>query len=379
MLAFKTAGYNGYSVKYSPFYDNKLAVATSANYGLVGNGKLWILSIAPNGQITPDTAFETQDGLFDVSWSEIHENQLLTSSGDGTISLFDTTLPQFPITKFQEHTREVFSVYWNLVDKTMFCSSSWDGTVKVWNPNQHQSIMTLATPKDQSVAVDSIPLQQKQAAVAAQSQRPPLSANKPTPDNPNNDCVYQAQFSPHNASLILSVNSASHCQLWDIRQPQPLSLDFISHGGLETLACDFNKYRPTVVATASVDKSIKIWDLRMIPNVNHSFLPHGSQIGPSPLNKLVGHDFAVRKVTWSPHTSDGLLSCSYDMTCRVWRDFTDDKARFLNSVRLRQGQELVNTFDRHHEFVMGCDWSLWGAGFAASVGWDEMVYVWKAA
>ena len=33
--------------------------------------------------------FDTQDGLFDLSWSEIHENQLVVASGDGSVKLFD--------------------------------------------------------------------------------------------------------------------------------------------------------------------------------------------------------------------------------------------------------------------------------------------------
>jgi WD40 repeat protein len=36
--------------------------------------------------------YETQDGLYDVAWSEIHENQLVTASGDGSLRLWDTTL-----------------------------------------------------------------------------------------------------------------------------------------------------------------------------------------------------------------------------------------------------------------------------------------------
>lgn len=33
--------------------------------------------------------FDTQDGLFDLSWSEIHENQVVVASGDGSVKLFD--------------------------------------------------------------------------------------------------------------------------------------------------------------------------------------------------------------------------------------------------------------------------------------------------
>lgn len=36
--------------------------------------------------------YDTQDGLYDIAWSEIHENQLVTSSGDGSIKLWDVML-----------------------------------------------------------------------------------------------------------------------------------------------------------------------------------------------------------------------------------------------------------------------------------------------
>jgi hypothetical protein len=37
-------------------------------------------------------SFDTQDGLYDVAWSEIHENQAVIASGDGSLKLFDITL-----------------------------------------------------------------------------------------------------------------------------------------------------------------------------------------------------------------------------------------------------------------------------------------------
>ncbi|GME68555.1 unnamed protein product [[Candida] boidinii] len=374
MLSFRTTGYNGYACKYSPFYDNKIAVATSANYGLVGNGKLFILSINEDGSISEDAAFDTQDGLFDLSWSEAHENQIVTSSGDGTISLFDTTLPKFPIKKYAGHTREVFSVHWNLVDKSTFCTSSWDGTIGIWSPNRDDPLMRLIPPPSKTETRVE-PVQNPNSV--------PLSSNKPIVPNPQNDCIYQAVFSPHDPSLLISCNRASHIQAWDIRSPQPLQLDFIAHGGLEALTCDFNKYRSSVIASAGVDKSIKIWDLRMIQSLSQPppsaalGSPHHN-VGPTPLNKLIGHDFAVRKISWSPHSGDMLLSASYDMTSRVWHDQTDHKARFLNN-RFAHGQACKNIFHGHKEFVIGCDWSLWGdPGWVVTTGWDEMVYVWDS-
>ena len=49
MLEFRTQGFNGYAVKYSPFFDSRIAVAASANFGLVGNGRLYILGLTPKG------------------------------------------------------------------------------------------------------------------------------------------------------------------------------------------------------------------------------------------------------------------------------------------------------------------------------------------
>jgi peroxin-7 len=36
--------------------------------------------------------FDTQQGVYDAAWSEVHENQLVVACGDNTIKLFDITL-----------------------------------------------------------------------------------------------------------------------------------------------------------------------------------------------------------------------------------------------------------------------------------------------
>jgi len=154
MLEYRTQGFNGHAVKYSPFFDSRIAAASSANFGLVGNGRLYILGLTPKGivaekwysvrppalsntpfkphqRLTNHLRFDTQDSLYDLAWSESHENQVVVACGDGSIKLFDIGVDQFPVQSWQEHNREVFSVHWNLITKDTFCSSSWDGTIKV--------------------------------------------------------------------------------------------------------------------------------------------------------------------------------------------------------------------------------------------------------
>lgn len=152
MLEYRTQGFNGYAVKYSPFFDSRIAVASSQHFGLVGNGRLYVLGLTPKGIVAekwyPSTfpqssiqiphikahkmlRFDTQDSLFDLAWSESHENQVLVAAGDGSIKLFDIGLDEFPVQSWKEHMREVFAVHWNLVSKDTFCSSSWDGTIRV--------------------------------------------------------------------------------------------------------------------------------------------------------------------------------------------------------------------------------------------------------
>ncbi|KAF8476963.1 WD40-repeat-containing domain protein [Kalaharituber pfeilii] len=338
MFYYRTQGFNGYAVKYSPFFDNRLACAASANFGLVGNGRLFILGLTPQG-IVGEKWFDTQDGLFDLSWSEIHENQLVAASGDGSIKLFDVMVKDnFPIQNWHEHQREVFAVHWNLVEKTTFCSSSWDGTVKIWSPTHPTSLLTL----------------------------------------PTNSCTYSASFSPHNAHLLSCVSSDSFLRVFDLRIPQPTpphppgapappgtlplakpAIQVHVPGNSELLTHDWNKYRAETIATGGVDRVVRVFDLR----------------NSGPTNVLVelrGHEYAIRKVAWSPHWAGVVMSGGYDMSVRIWEDGAGPGVS-------GGGGRLMGIMDKHTEFVAGLDWCLFGGeGWAASAGWDESVWVWDA-
>ncbi|KAI8241632.1 Peroxisomal targeting signal 2 receptor [Colletotrichum sp. SAR 10_99] len=307
MLEFRTQGYNPYAVKYSPYYDSRIAVA-----------------------------FDTNDSQYDLAWSEINENQLVVACGDGSIKLFDLGVKDFPVMNFHEHKRETFSVNWSPITKDTFVSASWDGTIKLWSPTRDHSLRTL----------------------------------------PVGNCTYSAAFQPSNPSIISAVSSDSQIRIFDLRTPvssryhltsmipvHAAGPSFPSAAPAEVLTHDWNKYRDTVIATGGVDRAVRTFDIRN-PTAG-------------PVSVMQGHEYAVRRLAWSPHAADLLLTASYDMTVRLWDDRSN--APPAGPAGGAQVGAQVGIMNRHTEFVVGVDWCLFGVGgWVATVGWDERVLLWDA-
>ncbi|KAM6497107.1 WD40-repeat-containing domain protein [Amanita muscaria] len=324
----QTPGFAHYSLSWSPFHTTRLALASSANFGLVGNGRLHLVTAAQTSDgshaLKLDQHYESQDGLYDVAWSEVHENQLATASGDGSVRLWDIMLKDLPIRIWQEHSREVFSVDWSNLRKDVFASSSWDGTVKLWTPDRPRSILTLQT---------------------------------------HHACVYQAVFSPHHPHILATCSTDGTVKIFDTREPSyvtgpntnsfthPLTAAAITVPAStgEVLSIDWNKYKSFVLASGGVDKIGKIWDCRMVHpgEVN--------KVGGACETQLLGHEYAIRKLQWSPHKADIIATASYDMTCRIWC-----------TTPVPGRPQLMHIHDSHTEFVVGCGWSLYEEGVIAS-------------
>ncbi|KAL2543276.1 Peroxisome biogenesis protein 7 [Abeliophyllum distichum] len=90
MPVFKTP-FNGYSVKFNPFYESQLAVATSQNFGILENGRLHLFQLNPT--ITEITSFDTTDGVYDLCWSESHDSLFIAAVDDGSLKIYDLSLP----------------------------------------------------------------------------------------------------------------------------------------------------------------------------------------------------------------------------------------------------------------------------------------------
>merc|ERR550514_450884 len=71
----------------------------------------------------------------------------------------------------------------------------------------------------------------------------------------------------------------------------------------EILTVDWNKYNEFQVITGSVDKTLRVFDIRNLT---------------APVQVLHGHQLAVRRVKSHPHNESQLVSVSYDMSINVW-------------------------------------------------------------
>jgi len=142
---FHASPFQGYGVEWSPFDPHRLAVASSQNYGIVGNGAVHVIDVTPRG-VVEVASFPTLDGCYDVAWSEASDRLVATAGGDGAVRLWDVAAPPRanPLRAWAEHAREVHSLDWGLVRRDVFVSTSWDDTARLWSPESPRALRSFA-------------------------------------------------------------------------------------------------------------------------------------------------------------------------------------------------------------------------------------------
>ncbi|XP_043932382.1 peroxisomal biogenesis factor 7 isoform X2 [Protopterus annectens] len=263
--SFKLPARHGYAVEISPYFPSRLACATSQYYGIAGCGTLVVLEENEVG-IHCLRSFDWNEGLFDVTWSENNEHVLITSSGDGSLQVWDTANPVGPLQVYKGHTQEVYSVDWSQTrGEQLVVSGSWDHTAKVWDPSVGQLVRTFQG---------------------------------------HEGVIYSTVWSPFIPDCFASTSGDHTLRIWDMKS-SGTRLVIPAHQA-EILTCDWCKYDQNLLVTGAVDCFLRGWDLRNIRQ---------------PVFNIPGHTYAIRRVKFSPFHATIFASCSYDFTVRFW-DFS---------------------------------------------------------
>jgi len=117
--------------------------------------------------------------------------------------------------------------------------------------------------------------------------------------------VNDVQYHAVAKSFIGTVSDDLTMQIIDVRTADTTRSAMSAKGGHRDAinALAFNPTSDTLVATASADKTIGIWDLRSLKEKIHT---------------LEGHNDAVTSLAWHPQESGILGSGSYDRRIIFW-------------------------------------------------------------
>lgn len=269
MPTFYTQNRHGYAVKFSRSSPDRLFVASSRCYGLAGAGSLYILDMNDDEDGFIETKkFEWNDGLFDVACSEKNENVVITVSGDGTMQLWnldsikdESPLNNFPQIIFKEHRKEIYSLDWLAVrDGNFILTSSWDCTIKIWDPNSTTSLCTYMA---------------------------------------HSKLIYNASLSPLIPNTFASVSADGFLKIWNVfNKDRPVAC---LQSESEILTCDWCNFDQNILATGSADGCVRGYDVRYFG---------------VPTFVLKGHDYAVRKIAFSPFDVSSIASVGFDSFTR---------------------------------------------------------------
>lgn len=200
-----------------------------------------------------------------VAWSSIEENHIATGATNGAVVVWN--LSNINKSKqervFSDHKRTVNKVSFHYVEPNWLISGSQDGTIRLFDLRCQESTKVFQS---------------------------------------NMESVRDVEFNPHSPFAFAAVSENGTIQQWDVRRPDKCTYQFTAHSG-PIFACDWHPEQMWL-ATASRDKTIKVWDLSIKPSLEFS------------INTIA----SVSGIKWRPQRKFHLASRSLvlDSSVNVW-------------------------------------------------------------
>jgi periodic tryptophan protein 1 len=167
------------------------------------------------------------DAVMGLSWNARQRNLMLSASADRTVKLWDVTEGRCALT-MRHHTDKVSAVRWNPVESSVLASASFDRTAVVLDVRSPTAGLKLAMTGDAEELV----------------------------------------WNPHNPALLLSATDSGAVCCHDVRMSSTnapsggkSAVWTLQAHGKSITSITLAPRVPGLMATSSVDKTVKVWDI----------------------------------------------------------------------------------------------------------------------
>lgn len=192
-----------------------------------------------------------------------------------------------------------------------FLSASWDQTIKIWNLNN-----TGLTALTSLAGHDSM--------------------------------VYAGCWNPKMSGVLLSASADKTFRIWDVNSSSINAAPLFTSApnSSDVLCCDWSRFDPNVFVLGYASGLIEVRDFRKLKE-------------PCLRSYEMAHDYAIRKIKFSPHVPNLFGSVSYDMNTKLWHT----------------AHGLIEESKNHSEFAYGFDFDPKIPNRLVDCGWDKKVIV----
>lgn len=225
----------------------------------------------------------------DVAWSSTDDNYLATAATNGHVCVWNLTKMGKAMQEqvYQEHKRTVNKVNFHASEPNRLISGSQDGTMRYFDIRCKAAVAIFFS---------------------------------------NTESVRDVQFSPHLTHTFAAVSENGSVQLWDVRRTDKCQQQFTAHSG-PVFACDWHP-ECSWLATASRDRTIKVWDLTTKPTLDYTI-----------------HTIAaIAHVKWRPQRRYHIASCALVVDCSI------------NVWDIRRPYIPFASFNEHKDIASGVAW-----------------------
>eukprot|EP00758_Cryptobia_borreli_P009073 Tbor_TRINITY_DN5443_c0_g1::TRINITY_DN5443_c0_g1_i4::g.25019::m.25019/K13341/PEX7, PTS2R; peroxin-7 len=246
----------GNSIRLNPSNPQQYIIAAAENFGITGSGRVYIIqqSIGQNSQSYQLVCSAVMPNCaFDAAFNEMDPNTFVVGCGDG-IRLFSTVEQHQqqivqPLAHSKEHYGEVACVSWNPVARPIFATASWDRSVKVIDVRQ-MTMLDNNSALTRPISIATFGGGMGIGAMVGHAKE-----------------VYECGWCPTVPHVLASASGDGSVLVWDIRCPPskgPAASIAHAHDGKIAMSLSWNYQEPSLLASAGTDNVVRLWDLRRI-------------------------------------------------------------------------------------------------------------------